>query len=228
MHTELLRYDLADGIATITLDDGKVNALSSRMLGALGEALDQAERDEAVVLLSGRATTFSAGFDLRSDDWRQMLADGATAAERLLSFPQPTVAACNGNALAMAAFLLLSCDVRIGAAGDFKLGLNEVQIGLTLPYFGLAIARHRLARPWFDRCTITGVVVGPEDARAAGFLDEVVQPEDVVDAARSAAQQLAGVDRRAHAATKLRTRAEALEGVRDGRARVLEREPADW
>lgn len=225
---ERVRYELGDGIATITMDDGKVNALSSAMLGEIGSALDQAERDEAVVVLTGRATTFSAGFDLRSEDWKQMLADGATVAERLLSFPQPTVAACNGNALAMAAFTLLSCDVRIGAEGPFKLGLNEVAIGLTMPYFGLAIARHRLARPYFDRCVVTGVVLDPPTAVQAGFLDAVVPVDEVAAAARAAAVAVAGVDRRAHAATKLRARAAVLEGVRDGRSRVLERELADW
>ena len=227
MATELVQYALADGIATVTMDDGKVNALSSEMLRAVRDALDRAEQDEAVVVLTGRATTFSAGFDLRSEDWRAMLVDGAATAERLLAFPHPVVAACNGNALAMAAFLLLSCDVRIGADGPFKLGLNEVAIGLTMPYFGLAIAEHRLTRPAFDRCTITGAVLDPAQAAEAGFLDRVVPADEVLSTAQAAAERLKAVDRKAHAATKLRVRATVLERVAAGRERVATTD-ADW
>ena len=174
----LTNYDLSGGIATITMADGKVNALSPEMLGAISANLDEAEADaEAdVIVLTGSATTFSAGFDLRTpaERWPEMLVAGAELAAKLLAFPKPTVASCNGNALAMGGFLLLSCDQRIGAAGDFKIGLNEVRIGLTLPYFGIAIARHRLSRPYYDRCTVTGMHLAPEEARAAGFLDQVV------------------------------------------------------
>ena len=112
----------------------------------------------------------------------EMLAAGARLAERLLSFPQPTVIACNGNAIAMGAFTLLSADHRIGAAGDFRIGLNEVAIGMTIPWFGLAIARHRLQRPYYDRCSVTGVLLDPEEARTAGFLDAVVDAEDLAGA----------------------------------------------
>ncbi len=214
--TELLSYALDDGIATITMDDGKVNALSSEMLGALMDALEQAERDEAIVVVTGRERTFSAGFDLRTapEGWREMVAGGARLAERLLSFPRPVVAACNGNAIAMGAFVLLSADYRIGLRGDFRIGLNEVAIGMTLPWFGVELARHRLSRPYFDRCAITGVLIGPEEALAAGFLDELV--DDLPPAAQRAGETLGGVNLEAHAATKLRVRERVLTGVRDG------------
>lgn len=218
--SDLTTYDLTDGIATITMDDGKVNALSTAMFGELGAQLDRAEADEAVVVLTGRERTFSAGFDLRSDDWPTMLTAGARTAERLLSFPRPVVAACTGNALAMGAFLLLATDHRVGAAGDFRLGLNEVAIGLTVPYFGIALAKHRLTRPSYDRCTVTGVILGPDEAREAGFLDEVVAPAEVAASARQVAERLKGVDMAAHAATKLRIREQALAELADGIARI--------
>ncbi|HEX7292739.1 MAG TPA: crotonase/enoyl-CoA hydratase family protein [Conexibacter sp.] len=228
--TPLTTYDLADGIATIAMDDGKANALSAAMLAELGSALDRAEQDAAVVLLTGRERTFSGGFDLRTppEGWPAMVAAGARLAERLLAFPQPVVAACNGNAVAMAGFVLLSCDVRIGAAGDFKLGLNEVAIGLTVPWFGIALAAHRLTRPHADRCLNTGVLLDPEEACAAGFLDRVVAPERLHDEALATARALAGVDRRAHAATKLRIRERALAGVRAGIERISPDTAGDW
>jgi enoyl-CoA hydratase len=218
----LARYDLADGVATITMDDGKVNALSVDMLGQVGAHFDQAEADGAVVVLTGRERTLSAGFDLRTepDGWPEMLVAGARLAERMLSFPRPVVVASTGNAIAMGGFLLLSGDYRVGPRGDFKIGLNEVAIGLTLPFFGIAIARHRLARPYYDRCAITGAILGPEEAAPAGFLDELVDPGEVAGRAREVATQLAGLNMDAHAATKLRVRADALAGIRDGIERI--------
>jgi enoyl-CoA hydratase len=216
--TELLSYALDGKIATITMDDGKVNALSREMQGQLTDALQQAEQDEAIVVLTGREQTFSAGFDLRTppEGWPEMVEGGARLAERILSFPRPVIAACNGNAIAMAAFVLLSSDYRIGVSGDFRIGLNEVAIGLTLPWFGVEIARHRLTRPYFDRCAITGAVLGPEEAVTAGFLDELVSADELAAAAGRAAEALAGVNLDAHAATKLRVRERVLAGVRDG------------
>lgn len=220
MSDSFTTYELADGIATITLDDGKVNALSPEMLSSMAGRFDQAEQDGTVVVLTGRERTLSAGFDLRSDDWPTMLTAGARMSERMLSFPYPVVVACNGNALAMGAFLLLSADYRVGARGEFKIGLNEVAIGLTLPYFGIALARHRLTAPAFDRCTVTGAILDPDEARDAGFLDEVVAPEDVQATARNAARRLAGIDMNAHHGTKLRIRADALAGLADGIDRI--------
>ena len=218
----LTSYDLADGIATITLDDGKANALSEAMITSIGEHLDRAEADGAVAVLTGREQKFSAGFDLRTeaDGWPAMLAAGARLAELLLTFPRPTVVACNGHAIAMGGFVLLSCDVRVGAQGAFRIGLNEVAIGLTLPWFGIEIARHRLARPYFDRCTVTGALLGPEEAQAAGFLDRVVAPEEVLAAAHATARELTQIDANAHTATKLRVREQAVAGVRDGIDRI--------
>jgi enoyl-CoA hydratase len=221
----LASYAVADGIATITMDDGKVNALSVDMLGQVSAHFDQAEADGAVVILTGRERTLSAGFDLRTepDGWPDMLVAGARLAERMLSFPRPVVVACNGNAIAMGGFLLLSGDYRVGTRGDFKIGLNEVAIGLTLPFFGIAIARHRLTRPYYDRCAITGVILDPGEAQTAGFLDELVDPADLATRAHEVTAQLAGINMDAHAATKLRVRSDALAGIRDGIDRIEKR-----
>jgi enoyl-CoA hydratase len=192
------------------------------MIRQVSAQFDQAEADRAVVVLTGRERTFSAGFDLRTEPkgWPEMLAAGARLAERMLSFPRPVVVACNGNAIAMGAFLLLSGDHRVGAAGDFRIGLNEVAIGLTLPWFGIAIARHRLTRPYYDRCAITGVTFGPDEAVTAGFLDQLVAPDELATTAREVATQLAGINLEAHAATKLRVREQVLAGVREGIERI--------
>jgi enoyl-CoA hydratase len=222
--TTRTRYELTDGIATITMDDGKVNAMAPDMSAELLAHLDRAESEDVkVVVLTGRERTLSAGFDLKVEPagWPAMMATGARLSARMLSFPRPVVVACPGNAIAMGAFLLLSADHRVGADGDGRIGLNEVAIGLTLPWFAIEIARHRLPRPAFDRCTVTGVLLDPQEALTVGFLDEVVSADQLQEAALAAARQLATIDAAAHAATKLRIRREVLAGIEDGIARLV-------
>jgi enoyl-CoA hydratase len=212
-------YELTGKIATVTMDDGKVNVFSIPMLEALHEAFDQAERDDAIVILTGRAGYFSAGFDLKvfSEDQAnvlKMLTLGATLAERLLAFPTPTIAACSGHAYPAGAFLLMSADLRIGAEGPYNIGTNEVRIGLTMPWFAVEIARHRLIPPYFDRCMITSAMCRPQEAVTAGFLDRVVAPEDLASVSRLAAEELAQLDFTAHLETKLRVRAQVRTALR--------------
>lgn len=221
--TDLVSYERDGDIATITMDDGKVNALSPAMLGAVLGALDRAEQDEAIVILTGRPGCFSAGFDLKviregGDGRLAMLHRHATLALRLLTFPAPVVAACTGHAYPAGAFLLLSSDVRVGADGPFKIGCNEVRIGLPLPPHLLAIGRYRLSPPYFDRTVVTGAMFGPAEAATAGFLDRVVAPEGVAAAAREAAEDLRPVDRIAQAMTKARARDSVIATVRNALA----------
>jgi enoyl-CoA hydratase len=216
---ELVTYQQSDTVSTITMDDGKVNAFSIPMLRALHEAFDQAEGDGTVVLLTGRPGCFSAGFDLGVFDGPQedvvlMLRLGATLAERILSFPAPVAVACTGHAFPAGAFLLMAADTRVGVDGTFKLGLNEVRIGLTLPWFAIVLARHRLTPAHFDHATVTGTMFDPMGARDAGLLDVVVAPDELDRAAAAAAQDLTVVDRHAHTATKLRVRDNVLTELR--------------
>lgn len=216
--TELTTYELDDGIATISMDDGKVNALSIAMLTALHADLDRAESDGATVILTGREGYFSAGFDLGGfaagpEKLVEMLRLGATLTERLMSFPTPVVVAAGGHSVAAGAFILLAADARIGIEGPFKVGLNEVKIGLTVPWFVVELARHRLAPSHFDRSVVTAKMVGPKEAVVAGFLDAVV-PDDLVAASREEAIRLAALNPQAHRRTKLRVRARVLEAVR--------------
>ncbi len=143
-----------------------------------------------------------------------MLTLGATLAERVLSFPTPVVVACTGHAVAAGAFLPLAADARIGVDGPFKIGLSEVKIGLTVPWFAIELARQRLQPAHFDRTVVNATMYSPSEAVAAGFLDAVVPAEDLQAVSHQAAAQLADLDLGAHAATKLRARAGALQALR--------------
>ncbi|HZL48567.1 MAG TPA: crotonase/enoyl-CoA hydratase family protein [Solirubrobacteraceae bacterium] len=218
--TELATYELDGRIATITMDDGKVNAFSIPMLQAVHTAFDQAERDTAVVILTGRESYFSAGFDLKVfaggdvDRVIEMLTLGATLAERIMSFPTPVLIACPGHAVAAGAFLPLSADVRIGVDGPFQIGLNEVKIGLTVPWFAIALARQRLQPAHFDRAVVGATMYSPSDAVTAGFLDRVVPADELRAASLAAAEALAELNPAAHTATKLRARGDSLKAMR--------------
>jgi enoyl-CoA hydratase len=217
--TSTVTYSRTDLVSTVVMDDGKVNVFSIAMLRALHEAFDQAERDETVVLLKGRPGCFSAGFDLQTlsgprQDVVTLLRLGASLAERILSFPAPVTIACTGHAFPAGAFLLLAADARLGADGPFRLGLNEVRIGLTLPWFAIVLARHRLTPAHFDHAAVTGEMFDPRTAQEAGLLDVVVAPDELDLRANLVAQDLASINRTAHATTKLRVRQRVLDELR--------------
>jgi enoyl-CoA hydratase len=215
----LVSYRLDDGVATITMDDGKVNVLSSPMLDEIGAALDRAAADRAVVVLTGRPGVFSAGFDLAAlrgggTAGPAMVRSGFELAERVLSFPLPVVIGCTGHAVAMGLFLLLSADYRIGTAGDYKITANEVAIGLTMPDAAIEICRQRLGPAYLTRALVLAEVFAPGTAVAAGLLDALVPAAELPATALAAAAGLARLDLAAHAAAKLRLRRHTLTALR--------------
>lgn len=215
----LVRYQLQESVATITMDDGKANALSLAMQAELNAALDQAVKDRGTLLLTGRAGVFSAGFHLPTlmgggADAVSMLMGGFKLAERLLAFPQPVVVACNGHALAMGVFLLLCADYSVGADAAHKIGANEVAIGLVLPRTAIEICRSRLTPAHFSRALNTAEIYRPADAVAAGFLDKVVAETEVLSEASAAASRLAKLNMPAYKASKLLVRERLLKDLR--------------
>lgn len=217
---ELVRYELRDSVAVVHFDDGKANALSPDAIASLGNALDRAEKDEAKALaLFGRPDRFSAGFDLSvmgqgGNAMIDLVRSGAELGLRLFQFPCPVVAGCTGHALAMGALLLLCSDERIGADGDFKIGLNEVAIGLTLPVFGIELAKARLSRRHLTRAVAEAEIYTPTASVDAGWLDRVVPPERLDDAVLAEATRLTGLDMNAHQLTKRSLRADTVTAIR--------------
>lgn len=216
-----MQYEHLDAISVITMDDGKANAMSPAMQAELHEALDQAEADGTAVVLTGRAGLFSAGFDLKiiaagGVDAAEMIDGGFQLAQRLLSFSAPVVTACSGHAVAMGVFVLLCGDHCVGVDGPYRIVANEVSIGMTMPWTATEILRHRLTPAAFHRAATLSEVFSPERAVVAGFLDEIVEPELLRETAIGVAGRLAALDRRAFAATKLRSRVHVLRAVGEG------------
>jgi enoyl-CoA hydratase len=218
--TDLVTYSRSGPTAAIVMNDGKANVMSTAMLNALHVAFDQAERDQAVPILKARGRHFSGGFDLTvfakgdAQDQYLMVKAGAELALRILSFPFPVVAACQGNAYPMGAFLIMSSDHRIAAEGDWRIGMNEVAIGLTVPRFAIEVARQRLTPAYFSRVVMTAEMFGPVEAVTAGFFDRLVPADQLEKAADEAALALSKLNMAAHAATKLRARGEVIKLIR--------------
>lgn len=212
-----IEFQLKDNIATITLANGKVNAFSHQLIGDVNAALDEAEREGAVVIITGSPGILSAGYDLKvmqsgPEAATALVTEGSTLAHRLLSFPTPVIVACSGHAVAKGAFLLLSADIRLGVEGDFKIGLNEVDIGMTMHYAGLEIAKARLPDAYFNRSVLCAEMFSPEDAVKAGFLDKIVPADQLMaQAVGLAAHFNKNMKMKAHTGTKLKARKEYLD-----------------
>jgi len=216
--SELITYHAEDGIATLTLNNGKVNAISPDVIAAFNAALDRATQERAVVIITGQPGILSGGYDLKvmtsgPKEAVALVTVGSTLARRLLSHPFPVIVACPGHAVAKGAFLLLSADYRIGVEGPYKIGLNEVQIGMTMHHAGIELARDRLRRSAFHRSVINAEMFEPKDALDAGFLDKVVPAEQLLEVAQGVARELKKLNMLAHKNTKLKVRKALLDSL---------------
>ena len=189
-------YELQDRVAVVTIDDGKANAISHQVAADVHDALARARDEAGAVVLAGRPGRFSAGFDLATmtsstEAARNLLATGAELGLEIFGYPKPVVIACTGHALAMGGILLFCSDIRIGAEGSFKIGLNEVAIGMPVPRFAVDLGRDRLTKAAFTRAINLATIHDPESAVVAGFLDRVVPAEETVATAVAEAAELA-------------------------------------
>jgi enoyl-CoA hydratase len=215
---EVMQYELEGDVAILRFDDGKANAIGHAFIDAMNEGLDKAEKEAKAVLIVGRPGRFSAGFDLAEiqkgpEAAQAQLSRGAEMFHRLFGHPQPVVAVSTGHAIAAGAFLLLSSDTRIGTAGDFKIGLNETALGMPFPVFGHEIARSRLSKRHLTAALVQSTFYDPDGAVDAGFLDEVVAPDDVEARGLAVAKQLAELPGQAYAKNKRDSRAESLARI---------------
>ena len=214
----LLSYDLTDGVARITMDDGKVNALSPAMFAQLNAAFDRAAADEAVVMFRGRPGVFSGGFDLKvltagGSEAHTMVRAGFELAARLLDFPMPVLTVAPGHVIAMGVFLMMASDYRLGISGPYRITCNEVKLGLTMPRAAIELCRPRLTPAPFYRAMTLSEVFSPEEAVAAGFLDRTVPPARLDETAGDIVAALKELNLDAYRQTKLRVRGAVSQAV---------------
>jgi enoyl-CoA hydratase len=218
MPEAILRYSIRDDVALLEMDDGKANALSPDMIRGVHAALDRAEKEAAAVAWLGRPGRFSGGFDLATmragpEAVRGLVSAGAELFVRIYRHPGPVVVGCTGHAIAAGALALLAADWRVGTRGAFQIGLNEVAIGMTLPLFGVEMARHRLSKRHLVRATTQAELYAPDAALDAGYLDAVVDPDALAEETWAAAQRLAGLRQPALAGTKERVHGDVCRRI---------------
>jgi len=216
--SELVKLDIQDGVAQVTLQNGKVNAVSHEVLDQLNAAFDEAEAQKAIVVLTGQPGILSGGYDLKTmreslEAAIGLVTKGSQFSRRMIAFPRPVVTACTGHAVAQGSFFLLCSDYRVGIEGDFKLGLNEVAIGIAMHHAGIAMAQYRMSPAFFNRSVITAEMFDPETAIDAGILDRVVAPDALQATTQAVVEHMKTLDARAHYETKLKARAPFIEAM---------------
>jgi enoyl-CoA hydratase len=210
------------GVVTILrMARGKGNALNLDLLAALGDALDRLERGPARAgVLTGQGNVFGAGVDLLAlveggpEYVREFVPLLQRAVERLATFPKPLVAAVNGHAIAGGAVLMLACDQRLLARGMARVGLTEVRVGVVFPAWALEVVRFATPPQHLSTLTCTGRTWEPEEAFARGLVDELVEPDRLLERACAVAEELGAIPPAAFGATKLAVRRPMIEAAR--------------
>jgi enoyl-CoA hydratase len=218
----VLDTTLDDGLWVVTLDDGGHNALRPETFDALLAAFDDAPDEAGAILLSGRPGMFSAGLDVK---WMQT-ADVDSLTDLLLRFgrtlmrvwaePRPTVAAVTGHAVAAGTMFAMACDHAVASAGDWRFGLTETRIDFQIPDFALELTRRNVGAHHVDDLLLPGALLGPDEAAAVGYVDEVVAADEVLRRARAHATELAALPQTSYRGTKHRLRGDAVARVLDG------------
>ncbi|MCH8220251.1 MAG: enoyl-CoA hydratase/isomerase family protein [Proteobacteria bacterium] len=198
-----------DDIREIRLARPPVNAIDAPMMLAIHAALQKAAADEVSgVVLSGRPGLFSAGLDIPSllqlerDEIAEFWRSFFRVLQTLAAFPAPVFAAIGGHNPAGGTVLAIFCDRRIAARGDFRMGLNEVAVGLALPRLIFYAYRLLLGQREAERLAVVGEMISSADALACGLVDELVEPDDVVTTALDRLRGVLGVPRRAMLVTR--------------------------
>ena len=217
----MIETRIDDGIAILRIEHGPVNALDAELLQALSEGLDAVEENAAAVVLTGTGPAFSAGADLvrlldEGSGYVEAARPHATRAfERMFTIRRPVVAAINGHAIAGGCVLALAADYRITASGGHRLGLAELKVGVPFPAWALEIVRFAVAPPHLQRLVYSGRLVTPDEALGMGLVDEIVEPDQLMERAMMVARRLASIPAATFALTKRGLRDPFAERARE-------------
>lgn len=212
----MITHSQTNGAHTITMDDGKVNALNTDKLEALIAALAAAD-DQSPVVIKGRKGVWSAGFDLNgfaaeADAATAQLEAGRQAILAILKHPAPVITVCEGHAYPMGAFLMLAADHAIGIEGDFVCGMNESKIGMVLPLYATELGMARL-NPAGRKAVATAEMFTPQRAMEVGYFDTIVAPEMLDATVKAATAHMQALNAGAFAGNKAIINRQVIEAV---------------
>ena len=197
-----------DDISIITLDDGKANVFSPEMSNQLNACLDQVDTESGCLIITGREGMFSAGLDLKTiqsgdvDRIVEMSSRAFKLLARIFSFPRPVIAACSGHGIALGTFLICCCDYRIGIKGDYMLGANEMRTNMVIPTPILELIKFRVNDSHKYRAVLGAEMYNFNQAQEAGLIDDVVEIDNLMTAAKDKAKDLATMGHPSYTMTK--------------------------
>lgn len=222
-----------DGIAVLRIEHGKANTLDMESCNAVVEAFEHAG-DARAVVLTGAGRIFSAGVDLF-----RVLEEGkpyieafvpamCRAFERVFIHPAPVVAAANGHAIAGGCLLAAAADQRLMAQGAARIGIPELQVGVPFPPIALEIMRFATPPQHFRTIVYRAETYEPAAALELGLIDEVVDPDALLDRALATAERLASVPADTFAITKREIRRPAMDRIRSLAQTTAQEVQAQW
>ncbi len=227
----MIRTEERNGVRLLRMELGSGNALGPTAVQAIANALDGEQR---ATVITGEGGIFSAGLNLvevgafTREELSAFVEDFSVLMTRALTTRYPLVAAVNGHAVAGGCVLAMACDRRIGTRGDFKVGMNEIAIGLTLPAVVTEILRDKLASAQARRVILGGALYDPDKAEQVGLLDAVADSaEEAIDRACEVARDL-GKSPAEFAAMKGSLTAPIMERFQQTRAALDRRFVDSW
>jgi len=232
MKMRKIHYAHKDGLAVITLDDGKMNTMNWDFFSQLNEALDRTIADGAGALIfTGRKGVFSAGLDLKLlptlplEEQLRLQKTFALTMLRVYLFSVPTIAAYAGHSIAGGAILSYACDRFMAADGPYRIQINEVANKMLIPGWISLICRSSIPPRYWKEALLHSRAYTPREAFACGIVDDLIEGEDkVMEAATAVARDLCQLDGPAYAATKRSMRQREAEEVMN----VFEKELLEW
>lgn len=218
----MIEVTQSGNVAIFKMIHGKANALDLEFCEAIAQRLEGLRTSSArAVVITGQGRIFSAGVDLvrllagGPEYVRAFLPVLGKAVEALFFFPKPLIAAINGHAIAGGCVLACTADRRIMARGSGRVGVPELLVGVPFPFIALETMRLGTAPQHFQEIMYGGSTFPPEDAMSRGLLDEIVEPQELMDRALAAAESLAALVPDAFTLTKRLIRQPVLKRLQE-------------
>lgn len=214
----MIDVKIANGIAVVTMTHGKVNALDTEFCDAMASRFaDLRKSDARAVVLTGQGKIFSAGVNLKrlSEGGAVYVRQFLPALHRLFDavffHPKPVVAAVNGHAIAGGAVLACCADRRIMARDSGRIGVTEILVGVPFPALAFEIVRCAVPPRYVPEFTLTGATYASDEALRRGWVDEIAEPEELLEDAIAVAQELGMLSPVAFKQTKMQIREPVTE-----------------
>ncbi len=209
-----------DGVAVIRLNSGRKNPINPDLVRDLSEMIGEIERDSKIhsmVLTSSDDRFFSIGLDvprlinLERSEFREFIKEFNLLCLDIYTLPKPTIASINGHAIAGGCILTLCCDFRYAGDGRILIGLNEVKLGVSVPYLPQKILEQIAGERVATEMIYGGEFYSPEKALEMGIVDGVFSSEELLQKSFEKAKVIGGQPAKAFTAVKMNRTGEIKE-----------------